>query len=170
MKKHGFMLLFLFVIGFADAQENHLNLSGISLRDINGKQIELGELLESKKISLLIFWQQDDKMSCTLINEIYENVSDSLTLWDLQVIAVLEKSSFLGISENNYLQVNTPAIICLSDVNSVLSRYLSVNEFPYTMLIDNTGQLICRQRGYCSDASEQLCKKVRDCLSKIIVL
>ncbi len=161
------LLLGFFAAGFLMSQEREMDLSGYYLRDANGKQHEMSVLLKSHKLSLLVFWKLDDGKSCTMLNELYEAATETLHGMDFQLLTIAETSASLAQLEQNYVHANAPDAFCFSDVNGDFRRYLAITELPYTILFDSNSRLICSQRGYCVDASDQLCDKVRSCLLKM---
>lgn len=167
MKRLVIFLAGLFAMALLSAQERKMDLSGFLLRDANGKQHEMSVLLKSHKLSLLVFWKLDDGKSCTLLNELYEAATETLQGIDFQLITIAETSASMAQLEQNYVLANAPEAFCLSDVNGDLRRHLAITELPYTLLFDSNSRLICSQRGYCVDASDQLCDKVRSCLIKM---
>jgi len=167
MKRFIITLLVLFSVVLLHAQHQKTDLSKIVLRDAKGSQVLVKELMKMQKASLFVFWKLDDGKSCTLINELYEAAIASLQGLDFQFIAVIETSSSMAQLEQNYLHANAPGVQCFTDENGVLMRRLAITELPYTMLFNAEGIKVCGQRGYCVDAGEQLCKKVRACLSEM---
>lgn len=149
------------------AQEKRIDMSGLFLRDANGKQHEISVLLKSHKMNLLVFWKLDDGKSCTMLNELHEAATETLEGMDFQLITIIETSVSLTQLEYNYVNANASEAKCFADVNGDLRRHLAITELPYTFLFDSDSHLICSQRGYCVDAGNQLCEKVRSCLIKM---
>ncbi len=162
MKRFIITLLAVFSVSLLYAQQQKTDFSEISLRDAKGGKILVSDLLKENKASLFVFWRLDDGKSCTLINELYETAMESLHDMDFQLIAVVETSTSMAQLEQNYLSANAPEVKCFTDENGALMRHLAITEVPYSILIDSEGVKVCGQRGYCVDASEQLCQKVRD--------
>jgi hypothetical protein len=167
MKRFIITLLTVFSMSMLHAQQQKTDFSEISLRDANGSKVLVSDLLKLNKANLLVFFRLDDGKSCALIDELYEAAIESLHDMDFQLIAVIETSTSMAQLEQNYLRANAPEAKCFTDENGALMRHLAITEVPYSILFDSEGVKVCGQRGYCVDASEQLCQKVRDCLSEM---
>jgi peroxiredoxin len=160
-------LLSVFSVSLLQAQQQKTDFSEISLRDANESKVLVSDLLKLNKANLLVFFRLDDGKSCALVNELYEAAMESLHGMDFQLITVVETSTSMAQLEQSYLRANAPEVKCFTDENGVLKRHLAITELPYSILFNSDGVKVCSQRGYCVDASEQLCRKVRTYLSEM---
>ncbi|MBU1367955.1 MAG: hypothetical protein KJ578_14735 [Bacteroidetes bacterium] len=139
----------------------------VSLRDKNNRLVSVAELTKKGQLSILVFWDIDDRKSCQLLQDMAIVYADSLQGYPINFVAVAVPKSGNYALAANYARVNASDINCLTDENAKLSRHLGINEFPWAMLFDVDQKLVCQYRGYCVGVDEKLCHEVKICLEKL---
>jgi peroxiredoxin len=160
MKKLAFLLAFL-GIAFAKAQTS---LPDISLKDIDGKEVELSSLSEGKTVvvSLWATWCVPCMRELDTIDEMYVDLQDEM---DFELIAI-------SVDDARSTRRVKPAVrgkgweyTVLLDPNNDVRRHLGVTTIPLTMILKD-GEIVWRHSSFTPGAEDQLFERFREIAGK----
>lgn len=145
MKKILFSLLMsLSMMAMASAQ----NLDNISLKDINGNNVNLSKYTKSGKIVIFSFWAtwcSPCKKELSNIAELYE---DWKTDYGVEVVAINIDDSRNQAKVKPYVDGQGWDFPVLMDPNEQLKRSLNFQTVPYTFVVGKDGKVIYQHSGY----------------------
>lgn len=156
-KTFGSLLLLLFLALPAMAQ-----LPKVTLRDINGRQVQTDTLANGGKPFIVDFfatWCKPCNRELNAISEVYEDWQEET---GVKIYAV-------SIDEAHNINKVKPLVDqsgwdydVLLDPNSDFRRALGIQMIPYVLVCDGQGNIVYRHNGYTDGAETELIDKVRE--------
>jgi cytochrome c biogenesis protein CcmG, thiol:disulfide interchange protein DsbE len=143
-----FVLLFFVAVKPASAQLQSLEIPSVTLKDINGKAVNIQDLIQEGKPIIISFWATWCKPcmnELTAINEEYED-------WQAETGVIL-----LAISiDDARSRTRIPTIAkgkgwefeVYNDENGELKRALGVQNVPHTFILNKEGKIIWQHTSY----------------------
>jgi alkyl hydroperoxide reductase subunit AhpC len=135
-------------------------LPAITLSDINGKKVNVADLGKTGKITVFSFWATwciPCKKELTEIDKVY---GDWQKKYNLDLVAVSTDDARNSSKVITYVNGEAWDYKVLLDVNSDLSRALGVQSVPYTLLVDQKGNIVYVHSGYVEGAELELEKEI----------
>ena len=123
-------------------------LPTLTLRDMNGKEVNVADLGKTGKITVLDFWATwcvPCKKELNNINEIYD---DWKKKYNAVVIAVSIDDSRSITKVKPYADGQRWTYDILLDVNQDLKRQLNIQSVPFTLVLDQSGKIVYTHSGY----------------------
>src|SRR5690349_25011100 len=107
----------------------------VTLKDMDGKEVDLKALANSGKVTILSFWAT----WCSPCKKELENMNEVLEEWqekyDVQLVAVSIDDARNAMKVKPYVDGNKWEFAVLLDVNQDSKRALNFPNVPYTVLI-----------------------------------
>jgi cytochrome c biogenesis protein CcmG/thiol:disulfide interchange protein DsbE len=138
----------LLTVNLVFGQEQKQTLPDISLKDINGKLVNVSDYSKKGKIVIVSFWATwctPCKKELNNINELYEEWK---TKYDVIVVAVTIDNARNVMKVKPYVDGQAWPFDILLDVNSDMMRAMNVVNPPHTFLLDKTGNIVYSHTGY----------------------
>ncbi len=148
----------LAVCGLANAQ----SLPSVTLKDIDGKTVNTGELSNDGKpfiISFFATWCKPCNRELTAISEVYADWQDET---GVKLIAVSIDQAQNINKVKPLVDSNGWEYDVLLDQNSDFKRALGIQSIPYVLIVDGSGNIVYRHNGYTEGAEAELIEKVRE--------
>ncbi len=158
--------LFFSLVALCLSFTTFAQLPNITLKDINGKTVNVAELSNDGKPIIIDFFATWCKPCAREIAAIHEVYPDWQEETGVKVILV-------SIDEAQDVNKVKPMVDgqgwefeTLLDPNSDLKRALGIQMIPYTMVIDGEGKIVYRHSGYADGVEEELIEKARELVNK----
>ncbi len=123
-------------------------LPGITLNDVNGKQVNVADYAKSGKITVLSFWATwcvPCKKELTNMNDVYAEWQKK---YNVQIVAVSIDDSRSTAKVKPYIDGQRWNYEVLLDVNQDLKRQLNIQSVPFTLVVDQNGKIVYSHSGY----------------------
>lgn len=123
-------------------------LPNLTLRDMNGKEVNVADIGKTGKITVLDFWATwcvPCKKELNNINDIYD---DWKKKYNAVVIAVSIDDSRSITKVKPYADGQRWSYDILLDVNQDLKRQLNIQSVPFTVVLDQGGKIVYTHSGY----------------------
>lgn len=143
-----FKLLFVSLIATATLQAQK-TLGNVEIRDLNNKPVMSGTIHEKGKPLLLVFWAtwcSHTKDGLTSINDDY--LEDWRDKFELQTIAVSVDDSRNLHKVKPFSDGQGWEFEIYTDVNADFKRVMNVNNAPFFMLLNGSGEVVWQQNSY----------------------
>ena len=137
------------------------NLPAVTLTNLDGQAVELSSLVGNGKITVISFWAtwcSPCKKELDAIADIYE---DWVKDYNAQLIAI-------SIDDHRSVPKIKPMVAekrwtyqVLLDTNKDLYNALNIANVPYTLLIDQNGQIVWLHSGYVPGGEEEIEEKIK---------
>lgn len=143
------MFVFLFVVTSTNyAQLKGQNLPSIEIKDLSGESVDISKYSDNDKITVISFWATwctPCKKELNNISEIYEEWVDE---YDVELIAISIDDSRSTSKVKAYINGQGWDFEVLLDSNSDLKRALNFQTVPFTLLLNQKGEIVYRHTGY----------------------
>ncbi|MFH0734857.1 MAG: TlpA disulfide reductase family protein [bacterium] len=141
-------LLFTFISSTIIFSQNKdlKNSPNFILDDINGRKIELIELLNKGPI-VISFWATWCKPCMDELKE-YKKVQEELNNNNITFIAISIDDEKSISKVKPFIKSNNFNFLTLLDPNKDAARKYSVQTIPYTFILDKTGQIVYNHLGF----------------------
>lgn len=142
-----FVFLFAFAL-VSNAQTKGQKLPGIEIKDLSGNSVDISKYSENKKITVISFWATwcvPCKKELNNIAELYEEWTEE---YDVELVAISIDDSRNMAKVKTYINGQGWEFEVLLDANSDLKRALNFQTVPYTLLVDQDGNIVYRHTGY----------------------
>ena len=148
MKKFILTILAFLALNIGFTQDQKQTLPDLSLKDINGKMVNVKDYAKKGKMVIISFWATwctPCKKELNNINELYEEWK---TKYDVIVVAVSIDNARNVMKVKPYVDGQAWPFDVLLDVNSDMMRAMNVVNPPHTFLLDKTGNIVYSHTGY----------------------
>lgn len=158
-------VLCLIVVSGAMAQNNQ-TMPEIILKDVNGKVKNVNDYSKSGKITIISFWAT----WCTPCKKELSNLSELYDDWKakygLELVSVSTDNSRNVPKVKPFVDGQGWEFDCLLDVNEDLKRALNAPLIPYTVLLDQKGNIVYTHTGYIEGDEFTLEEKIKSLVAK----
>ena len=137
-------------------------LPDLTIESLGGKKINIKELGTNGKISVFSFWAtwcKPCKKELNNIAEIYEEWQDN---YNVQVIAVSIDDARTSTKVKTYVDGQSWDYTVLLDKNQDLKKSLNFQTVPFTLLVDQKGNIVDRHQGYVEGDEYTLEDKIKE--------
>lgn len=158
-------VLCLIVASGAMAQNNQ-TMPEIILKDVNGKVKNVNDYSKSGKITIISFWATwctPCKKELSNLSELYD---DWKTKYGLELVSVSTDNSRNVPKVKPFVDGQGWEFDCLLDVNEDLKRALNAPLIPYTVLLDQKGNIVYTHTGYIEGDEFTLEEKIKSLVAK----
>lgn len=142
------LLLILLIAGFNSYSQDSINLPNVTLRNLNGSNVEYSKIIKKHRLTVVSFWAT----WCGPCKLEIEAINDLLPEWqkivDFDFIAI-------SVDDSRTYQRVKPFVVSSNwnfpvyvDVNQSLQRVYNFAYIPYTIIYDETGNVVYTHTGY----------------------
>jgi len=160
MKRISFVLTFSLAALSLFAQDKQ-TLPELTLKDVNGKMVNVADYSRSGKITIISFWAT----WCTPCKKELSNINELLDDWKskygLQLVAVSTDNARNVTKVKPFVDGQAWTFDCLLDVNEDLKRTLNAPFIPFTVLLDKDGKIVYTHTGYIEGDEFTLEEKIK---------
>jgi cytochrome c biogenesis protein CcmG/thiol:disulfide interchange protein DsbE len=143
------LFVFLFSMSSTNfAQSKGQKLPSIEIKDLSGSSVDISKYSDNEKITVISFWATwctPCKKELNNISEIYEEWVDD---YDVEVVAISIDDSRSTSKVKAYINGQGWDFEVLLDSNSDLKRALNFQTVPFTLLLNQEGEIVYRHTGY----------------------
>ncbi len=162
MKKNLFIFLAITLVNAMQAQVS--SLPSVTLKDLDGKDVNTADLSNDGKPVLICFWAT----WCSPCKKELNTYADYYEEWQketgVKIYAVSIDDQRTVNSVKPYVNSVSWEYEILSDVNKTFSQAMGVNSPPHTFLLNGNGEIVWQHVGYTPGDEEE----VREHLLKLI--
>jgi cytochrome c biogenesis protein CcmG/thiol:disulfide interchange protein DsbE len=146
--------------------QNTQTMPEIVLKDVNGKNKNVADYSKTGKITVISFWAT----WCTPCKKELTNMSDLYDDWKekygLELVAVSTDNSRNVPKVKPFVDGQGWEFDCLLDINEDLKRALNAPIIPYTILLDQKGNIVYTHTGYVEGDEFMLEEKIKSLMAK----
>ncbi len=139
------MLVFVFAATLSFGQDK---LPDVTIQELNGKKVNIQSFAENGKITILNFWAT----WCVPCKKELDNIAELYPEWqekyNMELVAVSVDNSRTATKIKSVVDSKGWEYIVLSDKNEDLKRALNFQAVPYTVVINETGEIVYLHDGY----------------------
>jgi len=138
------------------------SLPSVNVKTFDGKEVNIKEYTSNGKIQLVSLWATwcgPCKRELNALEAIYPKWKSD---YDVEIIAItLDNARSVKRAHTMALREEWPYTF-FSDPDGILSGGLGVRGIPYSMLIDQGGNIVSTSEGYYEGYEAEMEKKIRD--------
>jgi len=160
------LIAVLFFVGIASVSfAQNKTLPDVSVQELNGKKVDIQDYSDNGKITVLSFWATwcvPCKKELDNIAEYYEDWQED---YDMELVAISVDNARSATKIKTVVDSKGWEYDILSDKNGDLKRALNFQAVPYTIVIDQEGNIVYRHDGYVEGDEfelEEVLKKLSD--------
>jgi len=160
------LIAVLFFVGIASVSfAQNKTLPDVSVQELNGKKVDIQDYSDNGKITVLSFWATwcvPCKKELDNIAEYYEDWQED---YDMELVAISIDNARSATKIKTVVDSKGWEYDILSDKNGDLKRALNFQAVPYTIVIDQEGNIVYRHDGYVEGDEfelEEVLKKLSD--------
>lgn len=164
MKK--LLAAFCLVASLTTMAQNNQTMPEIILKDVNGKVKNVNDYSKTGKITIISFWATwctPCKKELSNLNELYE---DWKAKYNLELVAISTDNSRNVPKVKPFVDGQGWDFDCLLDINEDLKRALNAPLIPYTVLLDQSGNIVYTHTGYIEGDEFTLEEKIKSLMPK----
>jgi len=139
------LALLLAPAAFAQAQDQ---LPSVILQDMDGQKVNVASLAEKGKITVLNFWATWCTPCKKELNNIAALYEDWQNDYNVQIVAISIDDARNQAKVKPYVDGQGWDYKVLIDVNGALKQKLNFQQVPYTVIVDQNGNIVSRHAGY----------------------
>lgn len=138
----------------------------ISLYDINGNKVNVADIAKNGKITVFSFWATWCVPCKEELNNIAEIYADWQKDYNVQIVAVSIDDSKTRANVKSYADGQGWDYLVLLDTNKDLHRLMNGQSVPYTVVVDQNGNIVDKHNGYIEGDEYVLEDKLKDLAGK----
>lgn len=153
-------LLLSFVKENSDDEKKGKPVPSVTIRDMDGNEVDTGNLQNDGKPIILSFWAtwcSPCKRELAAISEVYDDWVEETGVV-LYAISIDDEKTKSKVKP--YMDGKAYDFKVLLDVNSDFRRALGVNNVPHTFLINGDGKIIWSHNSYSQGDEEELYEQI----------
>lgn len=156
-------LVFVLLITTISAQQPLL--PKIPLLSSEGDKILASEITGNGHPLLILFWNLSNKECCKQLETLLSIRDEFLKDYQVKVVGIFVADNGQWAGVRPLISGKALDMEVYVDVNAEMERAMCIPQLPFTMLYDPKMRLVCSSIGYCANMDDNLCKKVKECLS-----
>lgn len=141
------ILLFAFAM-VTQAQTKGQKLPSIEIKDLSGNSVDISKYSENGKLTIISFWATWCVPCKKELNNVAEIYDEWVADYDVELVAISIDDSRNMSKVKTYINGQAWEFEVLLDANSDLKRALNFQTVPFTLLIDQDGNIVYRHTGY----------------------
>ena len=123
-------------------------LPNVSLKNIDGENVEISDFGKDGKITIFSFWATWCSPCKKELNNIAELYEDWQADYDVELVAISVDDQRNASKIKPYVNGQAWEYTVLLDVNEDLKRALNFQTVPYTLVLNKEGEIIYEHTGY----------------------
>src|SRR3990172_3815539 len=124
------------------------SLPDLTLKDMNGKPLNVSEYGKNGKLTVICFWATWCKPCIKELSNIAEHYEEWTKNYNLQLLAVSVDDAKTTLRVPSIVKSKKWKFDILLDPNEELMRSLGVSSSPFSLLADKIGNIIYEHEGY----------------------
>lgn len=157
MKKILFILSALFLTYNISAQD----LPSTTIKQLNGKPVKFNKIFKEGRVTLVSFWAT----WCVPCKAEIKNIKDKMPEWkeeaDFDFITISIDDSRAAALVKTYTKSQGWDWPVYLDQNSDLKRSLNFQNVPFTMIVDQKGEVVYQHTGYEQGGENEVFEEVK---------
>ena len=159
-----FFAAFLLLLANSQAQEAkpESKLPSVSLKDLQGKTVDFQAAINPEKLTIISFWAT----WCAPCKKELDNVAEIYPEWqekyNVELIAISVDEARTAPKVKSTVAAKGWDYKVLIDSNQDLQRALNISSVPFTMVINQKGEIIYQHSGYKDGDEEELAVKLAE--------
>jgi cytochrome c biogenesis protein CcmG, thiol:disulfide interchange protein DsbE len=153
------------LIGLTAIAQNRA-LPNTAVRNLEGKKVEFNKAFEKGKVTLVSFWAT----WCIPCKQEIKAIKTQLPDWqketDFNYMAVSIDDSRATAMVKTYAKTQGWNFPVLLDPNSDLKRSLNFSNVPFSMIVDQEGNIVYMHTGYEEGGEKELYDKVKELVAR----
>jgi cytochrome c biogenesis protein CcmG, thiol:disulfide interchange protein DsbE len=150
MKKIFLLMAMTCILNGIIAQENKTNVlnTNLKLKNLDGKEINIDDFISEGQITIISFWAtwcSPCKKELDNLNELFEEWTEN---YGVKIIAVSIDNARNSFKVKPYVNGKKWDFSVLLDVNGDTKRTFNYSTIPYSVLIDQKGNIVHSRAGY----------------------
>jgi cytochrome c biogenesis protein CcmG, thiol:disulfide interchange protein DsbE len=159
------MTLFAFGVSTASAQQGE-KVPSVMVKDLNGKSVNITKSVKEGQITVISFWAT----WCSPCKKELDNVADLYPTWqkkyNVHLIAVSVDDARTSAKVKPTVDSKGWDYTVLLDSNEDLKRALNISSVPFTLLINQKGEIVYVHSGYKVGDELKLEAKIKELAAK----
>jgi len=155
-----------FLLFLANSQAQNSKLPDVQLKDLQGKTVAFKEQINPEKITVISFWAT----WCAPCKKELDNIAEIYPEWqekfNVELIAISTDDARTTPKVKSTVAAKGWDYTVLIDSNQDLQRALNINSVPFTIVIDQKGEIIYQHSGYKDGDEEELAEKLAEWAKK----
>ena len=139
--------LCIVVVNYSYAQKEK-QLPQIKVENLNGEQISTSEIINKEGPTIISFWATWCKPCILELNEMQDLYQDWQDETNVKIIAVSVDDTRSAGKVPAFINGKSWDFDVYLDKNSDLKRTLNISNVPYTILLDQSGNIVWKHTGY----------------------
>lgn len=140
-------------------------LPKITLLNCDGDKIIASDIKTDGHPMLIVFWNLSNKECCKQVETLLSIRDEHLQSYNVKIVGIFVDNNGQREGLKPLLNGKNWNLEAYIDINAELERAMCIPVLPFTILYDPNMKLVCSNIGYCANMDDQLCKKVKECLS-----
>lgn len=142
------LIAFLSFGAIAQSDTSTATLPEISLKNIDGEDIQLADYGKNGKITVISFWATWCKPCIRELKNVNGLLDEWIEEYDMELVAISVDDSRNAVKVKPMVNAFNWDFDILLDPNGDVQRALNVNNPPVTFLIDQNGTIVYTHTGY----------------------
>lgn len=149
----------------SDSTKNLQSLPGVTLKDMNGNNVDVSELSKHGGLTVISFWATWCKPCIKELKNMDALYEEWQEKYNVKIVAVSIDDSRNTIKVKPFVNSQGWSYEVLLDPNGDLQRPLNVTNPPVTFLLNQNGEIVYTHTGYLEgdefELEEQMAKLIR---------
>lgn len=155
------LCFFVATVSQVSAQKSGDKLPNVTVKDLNGKSVELKKVVKEGQITVISFWAT----WCSPCKKELDNMADLYDDWkkkyNVHIIAVSIDDARTSAKVKTTVNSKGWEYTVLLDSNEDLKRALNISSVPFTLLINQKGEIVYQHTGYKDGDEKKLAEKIK---------
>ncbi|MEK9600411.1 MAG: TlpA disulfide reductase family protein [Bacteroidota bacterium] len=169
MKKYFTLLMMVFMSAYSYAQDDNSSMSylpEITLKNIDGKDVNLADYGANEKITVISFWATWCKPCIKELKNINALLEEWVQDYNMELVAISLDDSRNAAKVKPTVNALNWDFDVLLDPNGELQRAMNVANPPVTFLVNQSGQIVYTHTGYVEGDEYDLEDHIKELVSK----
>ncbi len=162
--KYTLFLLFCFFALHLAAQNK--TMPDVELKNMDGQTVSLSSIQTPGKIRVYSFWATWCSPCKRELDAINDHYSDWQKNYNMELVAVSIDDARTAAKMKTTVQEKGWEYVVLHDANQALKTAAGINSVPYTMLVDEKGNVVWEHSGYAPGDELELEEKLKEFSAK----
>lgn len=160
------LIVFLSLGAFAQTDTATATLPEISLKNVDGEDIQLADYGKNEKITVISFWATWCKPCIKELKNINGLLEEWVEEYDMELVAISVDDSRNAVKVKPMVNAFNWDFDILLDPNGDVQRAMNVANPPVTFLIDQNGTIVYTHTGYVEGDEYELEDHIKELTEK----